>query len=194
MGLKRDLNEVSGIERVGTISIEPQQGRMNPPFTNLGDRGSFETITMVVKFQGRPRFEDIHEIVSKFIEHHTSEPDTETESDASSDDYWGSAGTGGGSSAGGWGSSNQSNAGGWTPPEPKPEPEPEPEQRGPYSRRRWEKTAPNEFDILGIPQDSDLSTIKKAFRKLAKVHHPDKGGDEEMFKKIQEAYEKLTKQ
>ena len=50
----------------------------------------------------------------------------------------------------------------------------------------------NDFDILGIPRDSDLSTIKKAYRMLAKVYHPDKGGDEEVFKKIQGAYDNLT--
>ena len=36
------------------------------------------------------------------------------------------------------------------------------------------------------------AAIKKKFRKLAMKHHPDRGGDEEHFKKIQEAHEVLS--
>ena len=54
------------------------------------------------------------------------------------------------------------------------------------------KATTNVFDILGIPRNSNLETIKKAYRKLAKEHHPDKGGDEEVFKKISGAFEFLS--
>ncbi|CAE8720516.1 unnamed protein product, partial [Polarella glacialis] len=33
--------------------------------------------------------------------------------------------------------------------------------------------------------------IRAAYRKLAMIHHPDKGGDKEEFQKIQGAYETL---
>lgn len=44
------------------------------------------------------------------------------------------------------------------------------------------------YQILGVQKNSSQDEIKKAFRKLAVEHHPDKGGDEEKFKKINEAY------
>jgi len=48
------------------------------------------------------------------------------------------------------------------------------------------------FDILGLEEGISSKEIKKKYRELALVHHPDKGGDEEEFKKITEAYEVLT--
>lgn len=47
--------------------------------------------------------------------------------------------------------------------------------------------------ILGIRYPATQEQIKKAFYKLAHVHHPDKGGDEEVFKKINNAYTVLMK-
>ena len=48
------------------------------------------------------------------------------------------------------------------------------------------------YAILGVPQDADAATIKKAYRKLARTMHPDHNvGDakaEERFKEIGEAY------
>lgn len=48
------------------------------------------------------------------------------------------------------------------------------------------------YEILGIPKDAQESDIKKAYYKLAKIHHPDKKGDPEKFKQAQEAYEILS--
>ncbi|KAL1297002.1 hypothetical protein AAFC00_004597 [Neodothiora populina] len=52
------------------------------------------------------------------------------------------------------------------------------------------------YKILGVEKDADETQIKKAYRKLAIVHHPDKNqGDEtaaERFKDIGEAYETLS--
>ena len=50
----------------------------------------------------------------------------------------------------------------------------------------------NYYDTLGIKKDASADDIKKAFRKLARKHHPDAGGDEEKFKEINEAYEVLS--
>lgn len=48
------------------------------------------------------------------------------------------------------------------------------------------------YEILGIKKDASADEIKKAFRKLAVEHHPDKeGGDEAKFKEASEAYEVL---
>jgi molecular chaperone DnaJ len=47
------------------------------------------------------------------------------------------------------------------------------------------------YEVLGIRKDASADEIKKAFRKAAIEHHPDKGGDETKFKEINEAYEVL---
>jgi DnaJ family protein A protein 2 len=51
---------------------------------------------------------------------------------------------------------------------------------------------PSLYDILGVSRDADTNEIKKAFKKAAMTHHPDKGGDSEKFKEIQRAHEVLT--
>ncbi len=49
------------------------------------------------------------------------------------------------------------------------------------------------YKILGITKSASEDEIKKAYRKLAHQHHPDKaGGDEEKFKEISEAYQILS--
>lgn len=50
----------------------------------------------------------------------------------------------------------------------------------------------NYYDILGVKKDASADDIKKAFRRLARKHHPDAGGSEEKFKEINEAYEILS--
>jgi molecular chaperone DnaJ len=47
------------------------------------------------------------------------------------------------------------------------------------------------YDILGVKKDASADEIKKAFRRAAIEHHPDRGGDEAKFKEINEAYEVL---
>ena len=49
----------------------------------------------------------------------------------------------------------------------------------------------NNYDILGILEDSTVKEIRDGFRRLALQFHSDKGGDIEKFIKIKEAYEDL---
>lgn len=48
------------------------------------------------------------------------------------------------------------------------------------------------YETLGVEKTADEKEIKKAFRKLAVKHHPDKGGDEAKFKEISAAHEILS--
>jgi molecular chaperone DnaJ len=49
------------------------------------------------------------------------------------------------------------------------------------------------YKILGVEKNASADEIKKAFRKLAHEHHPDKqGGDEAKFKEVNEAYQVLS--
>lgn len=48
------------------------------------------------------------------------------------------------------------------------------------------------YETLGVAKDATPEEIKSAFRNLAKKHHPDLGGDEAEFKKINEAYDTLS--
>jgi len=48
------------------------------------------------------------------------------------------------------------------------------------------------YNILGVSKSASQDEIKRAFRKKAHELHPDKGGDAEEFKKINEAYQALS--
>lgn len=47
------------------------------------------------------------------------------------------------------------------------------------------------YSILGVAKGASDDEIKKAYRKLAHQHHPDKGGEEKRFKEVNEAYQVL---
>lgn len=49
----------------------------------------------------------------------------------------------------------------------------------------------NYYEILGVTENATQEEIKKAYRKKAIEHHPDKGGSEELFKNIAKAYDTL---
>src|SRR3989344_4023623 len=48
------------------------------------------------------------------------------------------------------------------------------------------------YKLLEVPTDASKEEIEKAFRRLSGVHHPDAGGNEEMFKALSHVKEILT--
>lgn len=75
-----------------------------------------------------------------------------------------------------------------------------PEQWRTFFNFAWNRTIAKEYipvdetpyTILGISPDASIEEIKKAFRKLMLIHHPDKGGDIDLCRKIIAAYVMLT--
>lgn len=49
----------------------------------------------------------------------------------------------------------------------------------------------NNYEVLGLEKTASKEEIKKAYRKLCKIHHPDVGGNIEKFREINQAYEML---
>lgn len=50
----------------------------------------------------------------------------------------------------------------------------------------------NYYDILGVNENASQDDIKKAYKKLAMKHHPDRGGDNKKFQEISQAYDTLS--
>jgi curved DNA-binding protein len=51
------------------------------------------------------------------------------------------------------------------------------------------------YAVLGVPRDADQDAIRRAYRRLARTHHPDLNSDsdaEDRFKELGEAYEVLS--
>ena len=48
------------------------------------------------------------------------------------------------------------------------------------------------YKILGVNPGAGEEEVKKAYRKLASIHHPDKGGDTKKFQEIQTAYDTIV--
>jgi len=47
------------------------------------------------------------------------------------------------------------------------------------------------YAVLGVGPDATPEEVKRAYRRLAREHHPDAGGDEERFKEVARAYDVL---
>lgn len=47
------------------------------------------------------------------------------------------------------------------------------------------------YKILNLEENASLDDVKKAYRKLSKIHHPDMGGDANKFTIITKAYESI---
>ena len=57
---------------------------------------------------------------------------------------------------------------------------------------RFLSNADNPYKILGVKQSASKAEIKKAYRALAAIHHPDApGGNKDKFQKISSAYEQV---
>jgi curved DNA-binding protein len=50
----------------------------------------------------------------------------------------------------------------------------------------------NPYQTLGVNHNATPDDIKRAYRKLASQHHPDKGGDKTRFQEVQSAYDTLS--
>lgn len=48
------------------------------------------------------------------------------------------------------------------------------------------------YEILNVTEKATADEIKRAYRKLASQHHPDKGGDKNKFQEIEQAYRTLS--
>lgn len=49
-----------------------------------------------------------------------------------------------------------------------------------------------DYEILGVQPGATPDEVKTAYKNLAKKHHPDKGGDPEKFKEINNAFERIS--
>ncbi|MBL1177638.1 J domain-containing protein [Pantanalinema sp. GBBB05] len=69
-----------------------------------------------------------------------------------------------------------------------------PRDRGTYSQGQQRQTPPARWaDTLGVKPTDSLEAIRKAYRLLARKHHTDVGGDEEMMKRINNAWEEAKR-
>ncbi|MBF0279875.1 MAG: DnaJ domain-containing protein [SAR324 cluster bacterium] len=58
-------------------------------------------------------------------------------------------------------------------------------------RKNTSQTLESCYQLLGLTQSTSVEEIKVAFRKLAKAHHPDQGGNPEFFRSLSHAYTRL---
>lgn len=51
----------------------------------------------------------------------------------------------------------------------------------------------NPYSVLGISVNASKDEVKRAYRKLARKHHPDNGGNREEYEKVCKAFEMIDK-
>ncbi|HDP33893.1 MAG TPA: J domain-containing protein [Candidatus Hydrogenedentes bacterium] len=49
------------------------------------------------------------------------------------------------------------------------------------------------FRLLGLSPSASWDEIERAYRSKAKIHHPDRGGDEDAMRALNEAYNRIKK-
>jgi len=59
-----------------------------------------------------------------------------------------------------------------------------------YSRE--EPQEQDDYGVLGLKRGASIAEVKAAYRRLAKKHHPDAGGDPEVFKRVHTAYQNIV--
>lgn len=72
--------------------------------------------------------------------------------------------------------------GSWSKPQARPKP-----------RRAAPAKGEDPWRVLGIRQTDDEGVVQRAFRKQAKKHHPDHGGDPQQFMRLQHAREEALR-
>ncbi|WP_079988859.1 DnaJ domain-containing protein [Halosegnis longus] len=80
-----------------------------------------------------------------------------------------------------------------------PEPERDRDRREQYQREMAESAGDHRptrdaYETLGVPATASETEIRTAYRNRVKEVHPDHGGDEESFRRVQEAYATATQQ
>lgn len=63
--------------------------------------------------------------------------------------------------------------------------------RAPADRSRPDLTRAEAREILGVGLTADEAEIRRRYREQVPEHHPDRGGDEEAFKRLNAAYDRL---
>ena len=64
----------------------------------------------------------------------------------------------------------------------------EPDRAPPAGRSAPDRSVADAFAELGLPPSADPDAVKDAYRERVKDAHPDRGGDEAAFRRVQEAY------
>eukprot|EP00455_Lapot_gusevi_P005487 TRINITY_DN1234_c0_g1_i2.p1 TRINITY_DN1234_c0_g1~~TRINITY_DN1234_c0_g1_i2.p1 ORF type:complete len:473 (-),score=143.85 TRINITY_DN1234_c0_g1_i2:175-1593(-) len=88
--------------------------------------------------------------------------------------------------------SNSSSSSAWDDEFPPSEEDEEPQSHHSHHAPKKNEKKRSYYELLGVDRDSTSDQIKKAYRQAALQHHPDKGGDPQVFKEINEAYSVLS--
>jgi DnaJ-class molecular chaperone len=64
-------------------------------------------------------------------------------------------------------------------------------QLGVMEAQTTTSSGPDDYAVLYLHRDAPVNIVEIVWRALAKLHHPDRGGDEETFKKISAAYQRI---